>query len=175
MKRLNLTIAIVFMTSIFVYSQETKQEIELPKLTLEQKWETAESNLLYFIACGITYAKSKGETAADFGTWAGFVACPFWKKNDSITPATLVEGISWNKQQFKDFQMEVLEVNKSMIKGRMRNFGNKYFVENDFGITEDEYIRFFDKKWVAIAQCIGLDYKQEVDGDWIYFTVSQKN
>ncbi len=173
MKKLNLVIAIVFMTSIFVCSQESKHEIELPKLSLEQKWEKAESNLLYFIACGITYAKSKGETADDFGTWAGLVACPFWKENESITPATLVEGISGNKQQFKDFQMEILEVNKSVLKGRMRNFGNKYFVKYDFGITEDEYIRFFNKKWVAIAQCIGLDYKQEVDGEWIYFTVSQ--
>jgi hypothetical protein len=99
MKRLNLAIAIVIITSTLVYSQESKQEIELPNLTLEQKWEKAESNLLYFIACGITYAKSKGETADDFGTWAGLVACPFWKENESITPATLVEGISGKKEE----------------------------------------------------------------------------
>ena len=43
--------------------------VQLPQLTLQQKWETAESNLLYFVICGITYAKTHGGSAEDFGTW----------------------------------------------------------------------------------------------------------
>jgi hypothetical protein len=39
--------------------------IALPQLTLQQKWETAESNLAYFIVCGISYAKAHGQTAAN--------------------------------------------------------------------------------------------------------------
>jgi hypothetical protein len=53
-------------------------KIELPKLTLQLKWETAESNLVYFIVCGISYAKFCGQTAEEFGTWAGQVAVPSW-------------------------------------------------------------------------------------------------
>ena len=83
--------------------------IELPQLTFQQKWETAELNLIYFIVCGITYAKSHGQTAEDFGTWAGQVAAPFWDEEKSKGPAGLVEGISTNKQQFQGFEMEILD------------------------------------------------------------------
>jgi hypothetical protein len=42
-------------------------------------------------------------------------------------------------------------------------------------ITVDEYIRFFDKKWVVIADYMGLEYNQQVEGDWVIFTVTEKN
>ncbi|MFX0202214.1 MAG: hypothetical protein ACFFCW_39385 [Candidatus Hodarchaeota archaeon] len=45
--------------------------MELPQLTLEEKWKRAESNLIYFVISGIAYAKSKGLNAEDFGTFAG--------------------------------------------------------------------------------------------------------
>ena len=54
----------------------TLTKVELPQLTLEQKWRKAESNLIYFVVSGIAYAKSRGESAEDFGTFAGVVAAP---------------------------------------------------------------------------------------------------
>jgi hypothetical protein len=148
-------------------------KIELPQLTLQQKWETAESNLVYFIVCGISYAKSRGQTAEDFGTWAGQVAEPFWDEAKSKGPRGLVEGISSNKQQFQDFEMEILDESDISIRGRMKCFGEnlirKYF---QYKISVDEYVQFFDKKWVAIADYMGLEYKQHVEGDWLVFTVT---
>jgi hypothetical protein len=38
----------------------------------------------------------------------------------------------------------------------------------------DEYIQFFDKKWVAIADYMGLLYRQQMEGDWLVFTVTKK-
>jgi len=106
-------------------------KIELPQLTLQQKWETAESNLDYFIVCGISYTKSHGQTAEDFGTWAGQVAGPFWDEEKSKDPRGLVEGISINKQQFQGFQMEILDESEISISARMKSFGDnlirKYF------------------------------------------------
>ncbi len=150
-------------------------KIDLPQLTLQQKWETAESNLVYFIVCGISYAKSHGQAAADFGTWSGQVAQPFWEEEKSKGPRGLVEGISFNKQQFQGFMMEILDELEMSIRARMKCFGEnlirKYFLSK---ITVDEYVQFFEKKWIAIADYMGLEYEQHAEGDWLIFTVSKK-
>jgi len=149
--------------------------IELPRLTLQQKWETAESNLIYFIVCGISYAKSRGQTAEDFGTWAGQVAAPSWEEDKSRGPRGLVEGISYNKQQFHDFEMEILDESETGICARMKGFGENLIRKRPrHEVSVDEYIRFFDKKWVAIADYMGLEYKQHVEDDWVVFTVTKK-
>ncbi|MEI8113548.1 MAG: hypothetical protein WCI54_07960 [Bacteroidia bacterium] len=173
-KLITLIILGVFAVT-FVFSQEKNLEVKLPKLSVEQKWETAEGNLVYFIISGISYSKSKGETPEDFGAWTGQVGCPYWKGIANMTPAKFVQEISSNKQQFKDFQMEILSAEKSVVKGRMMGYGNKLVtMYNLGGVTEDDYVRFFKKKWETIAGCVGYQYKQEKKGDWTYFTVSEK-
>ncbi len=158
-----------------VFAQDINQVVKLPQLTVEQKWETAEGNLVYFVISGISYAKSKGETPEDFGKWAGLVGCPYWQSMDSMSPAKFVQQISANKQQFKGFQMEILEAKKSYVKGRMKGYGNDLVtMYNMGGVTEDDYTRFFNKKWETIAHCVGFDYRQEKKGEWVYFTVSEK-
>lgn len=150
------------------------QAVELPKLTIEQKWKTAESNLIYFVVSGIAYAKSRGGSPEDYGTFAGQVAAPSWKEDAVKGPLALVAGISENKQQFRDFQLEILHVSEATIQARMKGFG-----ENDVRnrprheITANDYIRFFGSKWQVIAESMGLRYQQQVEGDWTVFTVTQ--
>ncbi len=147
--------------------------IELPQLTLQEKWETAESNLVYFIVCGITYAKSHGQTAEDFGRWAGQIAAPYWEEEKRMGPRGLIEGISRNKQQFHGFTMEILDVSATSIRARMKCFGEDLVRERNPEISVDEYIRFFDQKWVAIAEFMGLKYIQQQEGEWVMITVTQ--
>jgi hypothetical protein len=151
--------------------------IELPQLTVEQKWATAESNMIYFIACGISYAKCHGQTAEDFGVWAGQVAAPSWEeeKSQGLGPIGLINGISHNKQQFRGFEMEILEESELSIRARMKCFGENVIRHRPhYEVSVYEYIRFFEKKWVVIADFLGLEYKQQVDGDWVVFTVTRK-
>jgi hypothetical protein len=164
--------------------EKREQEIELPQLTLEDKWEVARGNIIYFVVCGITYAKSKDGSPEEFGTHAGNVAAPFWrtgvgglrmrtKEEVGEALAYFVEGISENYQQFKDFQMEILSQEATAVKVRMKNFGEDV-IRGESGVTVDEYFRFFEKKWEAIANSLGLEYKQDTKGDWTYFTVTKK-
>ena len=161
----------------FPRAQEKEQKIELPQLTLEEKWETAESNLYYFICCGIAYAKSKGDSPEEFGTFTGEVAAPSWEKGKAKGPAYLVRGISWNKQQFNGFKLEILAESESSIRGRMNIPWEDVIKERSkrYGVSVDEFNRFFEKKWEAIADYLGLEYKQKVEEDWIVFTVTEKN
>jgi hypothetical protein len=135
--------------------------------------ELAESNLIYFNVSGIADAKSKGESPEDFGTFAGDVAAPSWEKEKG--PQTLVEGISWNKQQFHKFQMEILSESEMAIEARMKGFGEDAIGERlEPLVTMDEYYRFFEKKWLAIANYLDLEYEQRREGDWIIITISAK-
>jgi hypothetical protein len=170
-----------------VEEQVRKARIELPRLILEDKWEVARGNLIYFVVCGITYAKSKDRSPEEFGTHAGNVAVPFWrmgagglkmktKEEMGEVLAYFVKGVSENYQQFKNFQMEILGQEAIEFKVRMKNFGEDV-IRDEFtesGVTVDEYLRFFKKKWEAIANSLGLEYKQNTRDDWTYFTVTKK-
>ena len=175
MKRSILIFCSVILASLNLFSQSEKKTFELPKLTTDQRWETAEGNLVYFIISGISYAKSKGESAAEYGTWTGKIGCPYWKSIDSMSVTRFVQEMSANKQQFKDFQMEILENTASYVKGRMKGYGLNWLKMMDWGgVTENEYEEFFANKWKAIAHCLGFDYKQEAAGEWTIFNVSRK-
>jgi hypothetical protein len=149
--------------------------VELPRLTIQQKWVKAESNLIYFIVCGITYAKAHGETAEDFGTWTGKIASPYWEEEKNQGPRGLVQGIAYNKQQFQNFDIEILNETRVAIRARMKGFGEDLIRRrSEHEITVDEYIQFFNKKWIVIADYMGLEYNQQVEGDWVIFTVTVK-
>jgi hypothetical protein len=153
----------------------TLTRVELPQLTLEQKWRTAESNLIYFVVSGIAYAKSRGESPEDFGTFAGDVAAPSWKEAKGKGPQALVEGISWNKQQFHNFQMQILSESETAVEARMKGFGEDAVRERrEPLVSEDDYIRFFERKWEAIADYLELEYRQRSEGEWIVFMVSAR-
>ena len=55
----------------------------------------------------------------------------------------------------------------------MNRFGDaiiKAYAET--GVTTEEYDRCMGKLMEAITNYLGFDYKQELKGDWIVFTVS---
>jgi hypothetical protein len=148
---------------------------ELPVLTLEQKWETAADNLIYFAVSGIAYAKSRGGSPEDFGAVVGAVAVPFWAEERGKGPAALVQGISYNKQQFKGFRMEILHESATAIEARMKGFGEDEVTEyTELDVTVDDYLVMFAVKWQVIAASLGLEYEQRRDGEWTVFTVTQK-
>lgn len=154
----------------------TSTRVELPQLTLEEKWSRAASNLVYFVVSGILYAKSKGESAETFGTFAGDVAAPFWEEAKGKGPRALVNGISRNKQQFADFQMEILSESETAVEARMKGFGQRIIAEHwEPQVTVDEYVRFFERKWEAIADYLDLEYQQRAEGDWTVVTVTVKS
>lgn len=145
---------------------------KFPKLTIEERWKTAESNLVYFIVCGIAYAKATGGTAEDFGIFSGNVAN--WENSKKRDPKVLIEGIYRNKSQFKEFEMEIVRESEDVIEAKMRGFGEDLVRKRrKQDITVEEYLCFFGKKWEAIAKQLDLIYKQSLQGQWLHISVSK--
>jgi hypothetical protein len=42
------------------------------------------------------------------------------------------------------------------------------------GVTQEEYVRFICSSISSMAEFLGWDYKQKLEGDWLYFTVSER-
>jgi len=81
-------------------------------------------------------------------------------------------------QQFRNFKLEILNVSERSIEARMKGFGI-YGVDDleefsEVGVTVDDYMRFFEKIWEVTADSLGLEYAQEIEGDWTVFTVTEK-
>jgi len=169
------TILVVFIISGSIFAQEKEQKIELPQLTLEQKWDRAIYNLTSFWIAGIAYAKSQGKTAADFGKYVGELFAPEWEGAKGKGVQRFIQGMCWNWQIFKDFKMEILSESKTSFEAKIKGFAEgavKAWTEP--GVTIEDYFRCYEQLMVAITDYLGLEYKQKVEGDWIYFTVTEK-
>lgn len=147
--------------------------VQFPKSTIEERWNTAESNLVYFIVCGIAYAKAMGGTPEDFGTFSGNVAN--WENAAKRDPKVLIDGIYRNKRQFKNFEIVIVRESEFLIEAKMRGFGEDLVRKRrKQDITVEDYFAFFGKKWEAIGNQLELVYKQLFDGDWLQIAVTKR-
>ena len=89
-----------------------------------------------------------------------------------MSPEKFVQEIYANEDQFKDYRMEILENDSSVIKGRVKGMGLGWLKMMDWGlVTVGDYEQFFRNKWKSIANGLGYDYDQETKEDWTYFTI----
>ena len=71
--------------------------------------------------------------------------------------------------------MQILSESETAVEARIKGFGEDTVREYwEPLVSEDEYIRFFERKWVAIADYLELEYSQRSEGEWIVFTVSAR-
>jgi hypothetical protein len=175
-KKIIMLVLFSFTLSTFIFAQEqTKQKIEFPQYTLEQKYERAEGNFVSHTLAGIAYAKSKGDTPDDYGKFIGELHGRGWQAGERNPIEYFVSGMNFNMNLFNDFQMEILEQSDSSIKARMnRKWENQIKKQAEYGVTLDEFHNWLVHLWKAITNHLGLEYKQEFESDWITFTVIKK-
>jgi hypothetical protein len=163
----------VFILFSFLFVQETgAQKIELPQKTLEYKVERGVINTLSWIFAGITYAKSKGDTPEDFARYGLKAWGSYWKDLD------ISEYFQkWHRIFSTDFHfnMEILNANETSVEARMTIFAIRCaetFAAS--GVTQEEYVQFICASVSSMAEYLGWECKQKLEGDWLYLTVSEK-
>ena len=162
-----------FIFSSFTIPQEkTTQTIELPQKTLEYKVERGVINTLSWIYAGIAYAKSKGDTPEDFARYGLKAWGSYWKDLDI---KAFIQ--KWHRIFSTDFhfKMEILNATDTSVEARMTIFARRCaetFAVS--GVTEEEYIRFISTSISSIAEYLGWEFQQKLEGEWLNFTVSEK-
>lgn len=172
---------IMFFLAIFIFStlilaqEQKKQEFELPKRDIEQRWKQARGNLVAHIVAGIAFAKSKGTTAEEYGKFVGELHGQYWDAEEQNPVEFFTKYMYINMTSFEDFEMEILELSDSSIKARMnRKWEDHIKWVDSFGTTMDEFHNWLEKLWIAIATKLGLEYKQEFEEKWIIVTITKK-
>jgi hypothetical protein len=168
-------ILVIFILSGSILAQEIEQKTEFPYLTLRQKWQRATNDLNLFIIAGISYVKSQGKPVTDFGKYLGELFAPNWEEVKGKGVLGFVEGIYKNWQVLRGFKLRLLSITKTSIEAKIQDIGEaslETWIES--GITKEDYFRFYGQLMVTITDYLGLEYKQEVEEDWIYFTVTEK-
>ncbi len=165
-------LAFFILSSATIPQEQTKTTIELPQKTLEYKVERGVINTLSWIYAGIAYAKSKGDTPEDFARYGIKAWGSYW---DDLDIKAYVQ--KWHRIFSTDFhfKMEILSVSEKSVEAKMTIFARRCaetFAVS--GVTEEEYIRFISTSISSTADYLGWDYKQKLEGDWLYFTVSEK-
>jgi hypothetical protein len=164
--------------SVFIFfcvtfpQEQSKPTIELPQKTLEYKVERGVINTLSWIFTGIAYAKSKGDKPEDFARYGLKAWGSYWEDLDI---RAFIQ--KWHRIFSTDFhfKMEILSVTKNSVQAKMTIFARRCaetFAGS--GVTEEEYVRFICASISSMAEYLGWDYKQKIEGDWLYITVSEK-
>jgi len=170
---------IIFIFSSVIYTQEvqeqTEQKIELPKMYLEQKLDRAVMNWTAIMTGSIAYIKTLGVTPEAYGEYMGNIFAPGWEGSKGRSIPRFIETMYKNYQSDLNCRWEILSESEKSVKVKMNRFGDAILKDfADTGVTTEEYDRFFGKLMEVITNYLGFDYKQELEGDWIVFTVSEK-
>ena len=167
----------VFISSVPINAQEKEeQKTELPKLFLEQKFDRAAWFVCLQTCVGIAYAKSIGKPAEDFSKFAGKLYAPGWEARKGKGVGALIQGTHRNALALNS-DLEILSESEKSITARLARSWLKYFGEDRliYGVSVEEYETWLKEANLAIAEYLGLEWKQKIDGDWIVITVTEKS
>jgi hypothetical protein len=151
------------------------QIIQLPQLSLEQKLDRSVRNTTGRDIAGIAYAKSLGKTPEDFGKYIGENTAFFWADIKGKGSVPFVQYWYRFLQTDTNSKMEIISVSEKTVKAKMTVYGEtnlKAFA--DLGVTIEEYASFYGKYSEALAEYLGLEYKQKFEDGWIVFSVTEK-
>ena len=169
-------VLVICVLSISLTAQEKEgQKIDFPQLTLEQKLDRAVRNVNGRDLGGIAYAKSLGKTAADFGKFQGQLTAYLWADIKGKGPIPFVQYWSRFVQTDINSHMEVLKATKTSVEARMTVYGEKNLKSlASLGVTAEEYATYYGAMSEALADFLGLDYRQKFENGWMVFSVSDK-
>ena len=143
--------------------------------SLMPKYESAEENFRALLAAGINFAKSKKVIPAEFGKYVGKLHAEGWQTKDQDHLKYFMNGYESNMNLFKNFHMEIIEKSDTFVKAKTKLNWTGFANDEDwYGVNSAQMNDWLEQVWMAIADHLGLEYKQAIDGDWIEFTVTKK-
>jgi hypothetical protein len=171
-----LVILIIFVGVTLGTSLISKQEAdtELPKYTPEQRWNRASFSVTLSFVTGIAYAKSKGQSAEEYGEYCAKLYTPSWGEPNSGT-LNVIRGMNLNYMAWTESEFEITESSDEFVTGRSNRPYVKYFGDDKslYGVTVEEFEKCFSVFNNRLADYLGLKYKDEVKDGWLYMTFSK--
>jgi len=142
------TILFALLLSGTVFTQEKKRKVEVPQLTIEQKWKRAIYNATSILIASIANAKSQGKSLSHCGKYMGELFATSWGEVKGVKD--FIEAMHWNWQMWEDFQVEVLEESENFYKAKIKGMGEKYVTGwPEAGVTLNQSLRLQGRGWLG--------------------------
>ena len=144
--------------------------------TAEEKWARSTVMIDFAWVSAISHAKEMGQTAEEYGRWAGKFGAPTWGTPGQRPMSDFVQTMHRNYNLWSALEFEVLEESETEIKGRMNTPYAAFFGESGerLGVSLDEFRTVWLLMYEECASYLGFDMIHKVDGDWIEFTVTAR-
>jgi len=168
-------LGVLLVLSLLVALAAQAQDIELATYTPEQRWERASSQLAVSWVAGIAYAKSRGQTAEDFGKAVIELFTPGWGEPGTGT-LNVIGGMNRNYMMFFGSEFELVEQSETAVSARSNRPWTRYFGEDGvwYGVTIEEYEKTFQIFNKGLADYLGLGYREWTEDGWSYMEFSLK-
>lgn len=163
----------LFAVCISFLSFVNAQQFSVPEVTPEQSKEILHSHVIAYCATGITFAKTKGTSAKEYGEYIGNQFKPFWNPNDGFSEFTsgmmfLLGGMHPNNE------MQIVEQSGKMIRFKMKNVDLLFVNGPAYGITYEEFLECSEGIISTLAQYMSVSFSHKMDGEWYVVTLQGK-
>lgn len=168
------SIAFIFICVFSVSFLHAQQPFTVPEVTNDQEKEILYNHMIAYAAAGITFAKTKGVSAEEYGKYIGEQFRPFWDPAQGF-PFFAKTIMFILKGMHPANEMQILEQNEKMVKFKMKNVDAMFQMGPAYGITYDEFLLCSKGILETVADHMKSDFSQEIDKNgWYVVTINAK-
>ena len=150
------------------------QTYELPEYQDDQRWNRAATLLTAVLVGDLAKSMSRGMTTEESGREAGRLFGPPVGWTGSDTPWRLLRGMYNNWMSDPDQTCELLEASETRVRARCNRPYLDYFGMSGevMGVSVEDYDASLFGFASYLADYHGMDWAQEMDGEYATYTIS---
>lgn len=169
MKKLAL-LTIILSFSFLLNAQE---KYSVPEVTVDQKMEILYNHVIAYNVTGISFAKSQGVSALDYGKYIGKMFIPFWDPANG--PESFANGIIYILAgMHPNNEMQIISQDENMLKFKLKNV-TMYFADGPFlGVSSEEFIDCSFGILSVLSNHMGLDFSHKLKDGWYIVVLKEK-
>jgi hypothetical protein len=169
----------ILIPTLWLAAPLAAQEQEVPVLgeySAEQRWGRASSQFTLSWVAAIAYAKSVGQSVKEYGEFCVETFAPSWGEPGSGS-VNIIRGMQRNFLLWTGAEFELVDASATSATGRLNTPWSTYFGDDRtwYGITQDEFESLFRIFNEGVADHLGLDYSDRVEGEWWYMTFTERD
>ena len=137
----------------------------VPQVTPEQEKEILFNHVIAYCTSGISYAKSKGTSAKEYGEYMGNLFKPFWNSDEGF-PALAIGLMYILNGMYPDNEMQILEQSDKMLRFKLKNVDIAFQQGPVYGVAFEELVECSEGQLETIGEHMGTNFSHKISGIW---------
>lgn len=160
---------------LFTFSViNAQQKFSVPEVSSEQEKEILYNHVIAYFATGITFAKTQGVSAEDYGKYIAEQFKPFWDPSQGF-PAFANTTMFILKGMHPANEMQIVEQSDKMLLFKMKNVDAIFQMGPAYGITYAEFLECSKGTLETLANYMNTSFEQKTTEDgWYVVTMTAK-